>query len=467
MKKKKRKIRKGRVVVALTVLAVLVAFIVYFGYLLVRFGIDSIWGDKDNDSKDSITEVDVTPEMEEQSKAMVCVIDSFMAIPQLLDSSNIAISVFDATIQRQIYSYHDHQSLAPASCMKIPTALAAIKRLGLDHRFYESLLVRGEMHGDTLVGSMLLRADDDPMVFALDSLVRIMRGRGIHHLRGDILVSIARKDTLRAHPDAKTWDIPFYKVPLLMRGEAFVKRQLMVDLRRAGVSFRKDIDAFNASYKVKGAMGNGLYHYVAQKSHSLRDILSYMLIHSSNIKAENVFYHLDNRTGCISGRRMDWTATHYVEKWIDETFFADSISDDASAEDKQKYAENMAEKGRIRICDGSGLCPNNRMTASFLVRMLRYAYEDKVLRDYLIDEGLASPADKVRAGSLTTRMWRDEYKGRLFCKTGTLVTIGTSSLAGYLVGRDGHWYIFSIINSNSPIAESRRFQDKLCKAMMK
>ena len=466
MKKKKRKIRKGRVVVALTVLAVLVAFIVYFGYLLVRFGIDSIWGDKDNDSKDSITEVEVTPEMEEQSKAMVCVIDSFMAIPQLLDSSNIAISVFDATIQRQIYSYHDHQSLAPASCMKIATAIASVKTLGLSYRFRESLQARGTMHGDTLIGSLLLHADDDPMVYSIDSLVKRLPRHGIRHIRGDVYISLAREDTLRPHPSAKVWDIAYHKSPLLMKGRRYIHRNLMATLRINGITFKRDVSV----------RPTGKYRCIAADSHSLRDIIAQMMIHSSNIKAETMLYHLDWLAGLAPDRSVHWDIEHQLEHVMRFIFCADSTRLAAiprqlpggATKASLIYADARADamQGFV-INDGSGLSPGNRLSAQFLVEMLRYAYNDKVLHDYFINEALATPDDGIRRGSLLSRMQQPEYRGRIFVKTGTLTTIGGSSLAGYLRGRDNHWYIFAIINSDSPVAESRIFQDRLCKMMMK
>ena len=94
-----------------------------------------------------------------------------------------------------------------------------------------------------------------------------------------------------------------------------------------------------------------------------------------------------------------------------------------------------------------------------------FVLNDEMLKNYFINEALASPAS-ARSGSLLTRMARPEYRDRIFVKTGTLVTKGGSSLSGYLQGRDGHWYIFSIIHEDSPVADARIFQDRLCKMMM-
>ena len=92
---------------------------------------------------------------------------------------------------------------------------------------------------------------------------------------------------------------------------------------------------------------------------------------------------------------------------------------------------------------------------------------DTAIRRYFIDEALATPDSGLRRGSLLSRMSRPEYRGKIFCKTGTMTTKGGSSLAGYIHSDDGHWYAFAIINVDSPVAEARIFQDKLCKMMIK
>ena len=181
-----------------------------------------------------------------------------------------------------------------------------------------------------------------------------------------------------------------------------------------------------------------------------------MLIYSSNVKADALFYHLDWKNGILPNKEMAWDSLHYTERFWNAIL---------SPEDTSKSLYPRPVKQQLAYKDGSGLSPDNRLTANTLVDMLRYAYKDEVLRNYFINEALASPASP-RSGSLLTRMARAEYKDRIFVKTGTLVTKGGSSLSGYLEGYDGHWYIFSIIHEDSPVADARIFQDRLCKMMM-
>lgn len=147
---------------------------------------------------------------------------------------------------------------------------------------------------------------------------------------------------------------------------------------------------------------------------------------------------------------IEWKTPHAVESFLKKEFRDDSTH---------------VMKGFV-INDGSGLSPANRLDARFLVDILKYARDDKQMYEFFRDEAFATPSEGARCGSLQSRFSRPDLRGRIFVKTGTIVTIGASSLAGYLHGVDGHEYIFSIINANSPVAEGRLFQDRLCRLMM-
>lgn len=393
------------------------------------------------DTKARQTEAEATdPRLLRQTEAMACRVDSLMHLPQRLDTAQIAVSIYDLTTGRSVYSHHDNQLLPPASCMKIATAVAAMRTLGMGHQYSTSLLIRGTMRGDTLVGNLLLQADDDPLLEDFSPLAAALRRTGVRHVRGNVYYDLAREDTLRPHPSAKIWDIPYNRTPLLLKGRRVVERQWKWTLASQGVAVKTDPDV----------RPQGRYRYVSTIRHRLADVVAPMLIHSSNIKADALLYHLDRHCGLIAGRRQDWAVSHAHDRYWRRVFADDSTH-------------------RMRGCvinDGSGLSPDNRLTAALLADMLRHAWADEPLRRFLIDTALATPGDPNRRGSLLTRLSRPEYRGRLYCKTGTLTTIGGSSLAGYLRGLDGHWYVFAIINADSPVAESRIFQDRLCSLMM-
>lgn len=448
MRKKKYRIRWGRVIVLLIAIAAIIIAIYY-----AIAGIISLFDNTSEAPSANDTEVVVIdPKLQKESEQMTQRISTFMSQPMRLDTAKIAISIFDLTTRQTVYALHNAQLLPPASCMKLPTAIAALKLLGMDHRYTTSLQVRGTMKGDTLVGNLLLKADDDPLLESFNSLTARLHAKGIHSIRGNIYLALAREDTLRPHPTAKTWDIAYHRTPLLLKGKSFIKRELMASLRISGIAYIQD-NRVNPKDN---------YRIIASESHLMRDVITPMLIHSSNIKAEALFYHLDNSQRMIADHRMHWQPPHAVELFLRKAFCTDTLM----TIDHAVISHSTSSMQGFVINDGSGLSPDNRVTADFLVDLLRYAYYDQNIREYLINEALATPDDGIRRGSLLSRMQHPDFRNRIFCKTGTMTTIGGSSLAGYLQGADNHWYVFAIINTDSPVAESRIFQDKLCKQMV-
>lgn len=420
----------------LLLLAVVVTFITLI--VLTVKGIAWLFADKE-EATAVAAKSHKTLVMSDKDKAIAARIDKFMNTPQRLDTTTISILVVNAESGATVYQRRAGKPLVPSSCMKIATALSALEVLGHDHKYNESIQIRGELRGDTLWGNLLLRADADPLLESFDTLTRQVRNYGIKHVEGNIYLDLEMADTLRAHPTAKTWDIPYHKVPLLLRGKRYVERTLIYSLRSAGISYRQNM---KVTPKVK-------YRIIAVQHHLMRDAITPMLIHSSNIKAEAVLYHLDAKTGVIRDHQRHWDVQHASERWLRSALAKDSA----------------ALKG-IVINDGSGLSPDNRLSATSLVSMLSYAYDDMKLRNYFINEALASPGHPQRRGSMLSRQSRAEYLNRVFVKTGTLTTVGASSLAGYVHAADGTCYIFAIINTDSPVAESRIFQDRLCREIM-
>lgn len=366
-------------------------------------------------------------------------ISEFILKPTRLDTNNIAISVYDLTANTPVLQWHDTWIMPPASCLKLLTAITAIKTMGMDHQYEESMKILGKVQGDSLVGDAILEADDDPICESLDPLITSLKERGIHRITGRLILNLTRKDTLRAHPTARTWDIPYNKTPILLKGGPRLKRDLNYALRLSGIKVPEIV------------VNDAKVPYPAAKTIKtlrtpLKDVIEPMLIHSSNIKADALNHHLNH----YYDRFYGYTGEHELP-W---QFF---VREQLKYENTEGFVVN----------DGSGLSPENRLCADFLMALLKYAWHDEPIRKYFLKRALATPGEPGRTGSLTNRMSRPQFRGRIYCKTGTLVTIGSSSLSGYAKAQNGHWYAFVVINQDSPVAESRLYQDKLCAEFVK
>lgn len=362
----------------------------------------------------------------------------FIVSPTRLDTTDIAVSVWDLSSNMPVMQWHDHELMVPASSLKLLTAISALKRLGTAHRYHERVMITGTLKGGTLKGDVILQADDNPMVETLNEYIHALSRAGIRKVEGRFILNLMRADTLRAHHTASYWDIPYNRTPILLKGAPRIVQEIRTLLRQMGIDApRPEVEEGLRVYPVTRTLMN--------RSTRLTEVIAPMLIHSSNIKADALHHHVEN----------------YNNRYLLTTGDREGALD-------AFLRENLCyDTNHFTLNDGSGLSPENMVTADFLLALLRYAWTEPDIKQILIHEALATPGHPTRRGSLIYRMNGPLFHNRIFCKTGTLTSIGASSLCGYAHGRNGHWYAFAIINRNSPVEESRLYQDMLCKALVK
>ena len=363
---------------------------------------------------------------------------NFVASPTRLDTSHIAVAVWDLSSNTSVLEWHNEELMVPASSLKMLTAISALKRLGPNHSYVEKVLVTGKQVGGTLHGDVILQADDNPLVESLDEYVNALRRAGISKIDGRLILNLMRTDTLRAHHTASYWDIPYNRTPILLKGAPRIVQEMRVALRGAGIE------------APKAEIEQGLRVYPANrvllsKRTKMTDVIAPMLIFSSNIKADALYYHINHHQDRYT------LSTGERENALD-VFLRENLGYDTSS---------------FTLNDGSGLSPENMVSADFLLALLRFAWSEPEIKHILLNEALATPGHPTRRGSLSYRMNGPLFYNHIFCKTGTLTSIGASSLCGYAHGRNNHWYAFVVINRNSPVGESRLYQDQLCKVLVK
>ena len=96
----------------------------------------------------------------------------------------------------------------------------------------------------------------------------------------------------------------------------------------------------------------------------------------------------------------------------------------------------------VRIVDGSGLSPLDRLTTRALASILVAAWNDSRLRPVVWD----SLAVAGRSGTLKRRLDRSPAVGTVRAKTGT--TAVSSALSGFV----GRRFVFSVVQNGSPIS---------------
>jgi PBP4 family serine-type D-alanyl-D-alanine carboxypeptidase len=106
----------------------------------------------------------------------------------------------------------------------------------------------------------------------------------------------------------------------------------------------------------------------------------------------------------------------------------------------------------VRLVDGSGLSPRNRLTAAALIGILVAAWHDPVIRPAFVRSLAVAGVN----GTLEDRMRRAPTRGAVLAKTGT--TSESSALSGYVRNR----YAFAVLQNGRPVSLfwARRAQDR-------
>lgn len=118
----------------------------------------------------------------------------------------------------------------------------------------------------------------------------------------------------------------------------------------------------------------------------------------------------------------------------------------------------------VHLDDGSGMSRDNRVTAEAMTGVLAAQFASDTFETFR-----ASLSEAGEDGTLESRFRssdRSDLRGRVFGKTGYINNVSTMS--GYLHGRDGRWYAFSVLVNDCPSGEiwkAKRLQEDVVLAL--
>ncbi|HZF38389.1 MAG TPA: D-alanyl-D-alanine carboxypeptidase [Blastocatellia bacterium] len=297
----------------------------------------------------------------------------------------------------------------PASVIKLATTLAALNKLGPNHRFHTDLLANGEINEKTgeLNGDLILFSGRDPS-FSISDAKRAgesLRKFSVRRVNGSLVVI----GDFNCNNNSQTG----------VSAEVFE--------HNCGMTFRDPIKYENYNSQPRGRL------LVTVESDTLLRIVQYQNAHSVNSMAETLADHIGG--------------PQYVKNFLVEQA---GLSPDA-----------------VKISTGSGLNVN-RMSPRDTVRMLRAMVN--WLDKYSLKPDAVMGMGGIDPGTMRARFAERGFAGSIIAKTGTLTTTdsGMANLAGIMRTRNRGTLLFAVYDNaeSRRIVPLRRAQDEFLKELM-
>lgn len=418
----------------------------------------------------------------------------------------IGIMVRSADTGRTVFQYNSKKKFIPASNNKILTSLAALSLLGKDFRFKTEFYLGGGIHSRVGHGGLYVKGFGDPTIDI--KKIREIAGRikalGVTRIDGGVLLDGSYFDDIHY---GEGWDPDWFgkgfcppitaisfnynsaKIKISasrVQGVPAIVKTMPAEFPfpiRNRVSTARKRSGVTAKYSEQNELRISGYVSPRKKAETLElsvpDPFFYFGAVLKQVLEENGI----EVSGPIDRRRVPrWAGkifTHYSEPLstviheynkesiniIGESMVkvigAKFVSTPGSWKSGTRVIENRLREiglnGNFSVADGSGLSRLNRASTEDITKALAKAYNDPDISE----EFIASLSIAGVDGTLKKRF--RNLKGKVYAKTGYLE--GARSLSGYVFGKNGRVYVFSII-SNGVGSRVKKLQSLLLRELV-
>ncbi len=438
----------------------------------------------------------------------------------------IGVVVMELQSGEIVYSYNPDTRRIIASNTKLLTTSAALDLLGPGFSFETEILVRGEVDGGVLQGDLAVIGGGDPTISGRDyygdsfgafrEWAARLRALGIERVAGRLILDHGLFDDERVHPDWPKDQLDrWFEAPV--DALSFNDNCVLLKVRpngRAGTPaaievvpplamFRVDANATTVHYRHKQWMRlgrrTGAESHVLTASGRIRtrtDSIDRWI----TVTDPPRYFGAGLRAGLAeeavgidgptvtTGARLHggdvWRRVHVHRTGLlpvleivnkrSQNFYAESVmkllgarlcGDGSWAGGRRAVAEFLAgvgiEPGTYSLADGSGMSRDNRFTPRQLTLVLRHMFHHRWGGELVRTLPYSGEADL----KWEKRLADPPYRGNVMAKTGYLN--GVSTLSGYVKGRSGKLYAFSLLlNSIRTKNAAEAAQDNIVKAVV-
>ena len=439
-------------------------------------------------------------------------------------SAGVSIEIADLETGEPVFQRNPQSPETIASLTKLFSTAAALHYLGPDYKFRTTFWRRGDIQQGTLLGSLLVVGRGDPNIsgrFYNDDINAIfdqwaagLRKVGVTRVAGDLILNDTFFDSVLRHPDwPRAGETKWYQAPI--SALSYNDNVVLVAIRpgpRAGrpaaVALEPPTELLQAVSHARTVNRRGRVRVAVNRQAGSNAVTVFGTVPLRGVwwstpiaidnppaffgdvlksRLQNAGIEItggvveedvvpDDAWALVAQTESDLVPTLAVTNKKSQGFYAEQVFKTLGAEktgkgsweaavsvEKSFLAELGLDPARFELHDGSGLSPENRVSAADIVAFLRAMNAHP--NGPVWKSTLAVSGDPE--GTLRHRLSDRLVAGKVIAKTGSIS--GVSTLAGYVTAVSGRTYAFAILLNGRRVYDTsgHAFQDRLLRALVK
>ncbi|MFC4492923.1 D-alanyl-D-alanine carboxypeptidase/D-alanyl-D-alanine-endopeptidase [Streptomyces ovatisporus] len=439
-----------------------------------------------------------------------------------LEGGATSVVVREAAGGDVLYKRHSGERLMPASNTKLLTAAAALDVLGPDYRYRTDVLAHGTRDGGQLDGDLYLRGTGDPTLLAedYDALAADVAASGIKKVTGELVADDTRFDDERL---GRSWaaddESAYYSSQISALSVApdtdydtgSVKLEVAPGSapgKKPEVKMTPANDYVDVEVTAETVAEDGSNSLSVDREHGGNTLTvsggipvgadpeeSWTSVWEPTGYAASVFAEALRDHGVrVAGRTelgkatpdgarrvarhksMPLTELNVPFLKLSNNNHAEVLTKtmgyesggEGTWDEGLKAVDGFLEKegvdtGTLRQVDGSGLSRMNNVPAAQIAALLRAVRSKPWFEEFHDALPIACAPDRMKGGTLRTRMCDTPAELNAHAKTGSLT--GASGLSGYVTDAGGRQLVFSVILNNYLAESVKDIEDKIVVAL--
>ena len=423
------------------------------------------------------------------------------AVHNILGSNHVTLTIRDRQTGEIVYNYRGKHLMRPASNMKLISGAAALAILGEQYTFSTQLYIDGVVEGYMLNGNIYIKGNGDPTLNGrvFECLAQQLKGRGITEITGNIIGDDtlfpgetlppgvddegethyygARISPITMSPnedyDASTiyitanptsiGEAPTYEVVPYISGHTIKNiaqtvasgEENTLEIRRTNgtneiiISGNLPVDE---SAKVWVSLQNPTINtlqfmkFIFEQNNIVFSFNSKVEQGIVPYNAEHIYTHISPTVAEIFDPFMKLSNNSIADilvKTIGHERYGVGNYESGLKEVRAYLRQKNIDIQNWQFVDGSGLSHGIRIDSEGISKLLFEVQREPYFDVFFKSLPVAGHPDRAAGGTLRERYTEPQFENLIFAKTGYIHEV--NALSGYVTGRSGHQYIFSLL----------------------